>query len=1420
MEEIAKVVVRSPGERCCRSRWISGTAWGERDRDCLTAIDGTDWVLMIPVKSSHEIHSAREVVWRRGGRLTLRRRVPMVGCFGCWMAVSLATVFAEVMGNDPAAGGVVDSWSAVLVVNENDAYTNTSGVPQTIAVTEFNLHAGAARGRVTPFVVRVNADNDFTVLAVGRTRVAAIDYPAPGVRSLPFAEVAPSLTLNPGETIAPGFTDANPDGTENGGSVISFGDGGDEIWLTGGPSPANAGQVNSGSAPMEGATTHTTLTRQYAFNIRFSIGVTEPLPPTEITLALQSLLPGLAPGSVIGSLTTADPNIGDTHVYTLLDDAGGMFMLDGAVLRSTKPLGTAGTTYSIRVRSTDQSGLFLEASLSFATIEAALRLNEFVASNDTGLRDEDGSREDWIELHNPLATAIDLIGWRLTDDAEDLDQWVFPARTVPAGGFLVVFASGKNRVPAVGNLHTNFRIDGSGGDFLALVRPDGVVAESLAPRPQFSDLAYGRGANGTGNGYLMPTPDAPNGPAFAHGLNEVHFGVPRGFYTEAQTLVLTADVPGSVIRYTVNGTRPSLTNGLTYESPLALAPDMVASIRGTRRIRAMAIHPEAAANRIATHTYLFINGVTSPAADGVVGQTNSNNSVQTNAIKNNAAYGPLLDDALTALSAVCITSATAVPGSSESAASVEFIHPAGNEPGFQIDCGIQAVGGHSIGSPKNNFRLYFRSQYGQPTLNHSIFRGHPYGQYHQPTASFDRLALRSGSHDSFFWMAEPSTPPMAGVKGDALYLRSVVMDDLHLNMGHVAPHNRFVQLWLNGRYHGLYHWREYPNNDFMASYRPGSSEEFDFTNGANAGENGTPTWPATWAKIRTAIATNYTEAARWIDLPQFADFMVLNLWAGNAWDWNPNQNWMAAGPRLPDRGGWTFFSYDNDVIWNDVNANLTIPTTQYYVNTPRPGVMPPDGFMVTTSTADVTLMDHLEFKILFRDRFYKACFHGGPLDTERAQAILDRRVQEISLPLVAETARWQPGSATRLPWDRDGEWMTEVNRIRNSFMPARVATLLAQIKARGWYPVDAPEFVQHGGSVAAGHQPAVTSATPDTEVYATFDGSDPRLPGGAVNGSALRLAEPPPATFAVNGPVRIRLRARRTTDGEWSALNEAAFHVGSPAAASASALVVTEIHYHPDIVTDPDDVEFLEFMNVSPGPIDMSGCYFTRGLDYVFPSGSWLGAGERLVLTAAQFLNDTALSNAGERLTLVQPEGTVIRDFSYDDARPWPAESDGTGRSLVLIAPTAANASDSWHDNGLNWRASTAVGGSPGTADSGGYAAWKTGYGITNGLEDTDGDGLAALLEYATGSHPASAVANHPPVMTQSAAGSELWLFTDAALTGVTIHWESSDRLTGWTETALPVRARERTGSLEKTIFILPQGAPDRFWRLRVRLAE
>ena len=103
-------------------------------------------------------------------------------------------------------------------------------------------------------------------------------------------------------------------------------------------------------------------------------------------------------------------------------------------------------------------------------------ISEFLASNDGGLADEDGDFEDWIELYNQGDIAIDLAGWYLSDDPEDLARWRFPSVELPAGGYLVLFASGKDRRDPAANLHTNFKLSSS-GEYLALSRPDAATVE-------------------------------------------------------------------------------------------------------------------------------------------------------------------------------------------------------------------------------------------------------------------------------------------------------------------------------------------------------------------------------------------------------------------------------------------------------------------------------------------------------------------------------------------------------------------------------------------------------------------------------------------------------------------------------------------------------------------------------------------------------------------------------------------------------------------------------------------------------------------------------------------------------------------------------------------------------------------------------
>ncbi|MEM7393539.1 MAG: lamin tail domain-containing protein, partial [Verrucomicrobiota bacterium] len=119
---------------------------------------------------------------------------------------------------------------------------------------------------------------------------------------------------------------------------------------------------------------------------------------------------------------------------------------------------------------------------------------EFMAENGNGLMDEDGAFSDWIEIHNPAATNLNLAGWYLTDDPLNLTRWTFPSTPLASNGYLLVFASSKNRAVAGNELHTDFSLDND-GEFLALVEPDGLtIASRFAPYPaQATNISYGFG---------------------------------------------------------------------------------------------------------------------------------------------------------------------------------------------------------------------------------------------------------------------------------------------------------------------------------------------------------------------------------------------------------------------------------------------------------------------------------------------------------------------------------------------------------------------------------------------------------------------------------------------------------------------------------------------------------------------------------------------------------------------------------------------------------------------------------------------------------------------------------------------------------------------------------------------------------------
>ena len=189
-------------------------------------------------------------------------------------------------------------------------------------------------------------------------------------------------------------------------------------------------------------------------------------------------------------------------------------------------------------------------------------ISEFMAANTRTLADVDGRFSDWIEIHNPDTAAVSLAGWYLTDDAKDLKKWQFPDVSLPAGGFIVVFASDKNRRDPKAELHTNFELD-DGGEFLGLVKPGGttVVSQFGAKYPaQLEDFSYGvtqtlaAGETPLTGHFRVPTPGARNGGADTLMLTElVTISRASGPFTGTISVTLSGAGEGQKIRYVLAG---------------------------------------------------------------------------------------------------------------------------------------------------------------------------------------------------------------------------------------------------------------------------------------------------------------------------------------------------------------------------------------------------------------------------------------------------------------------------------------------------------------------------------------------------------------------------------------------------------------------------------------------------------------------------------------------------------------------------------------------------------------------------------------------------------------------------------------------------------------------------------------------------
>ncbi len=842
-----------------------------------------------------------------------------------------------------------------------------------------------------------------------------------------------------------------------------------------------------------------------------------------------------------------------------------------------------------------------------------------------------------------------------------------------------------------------------------------------------------------------PTPGRPNGPEIYAGLvDEVNVSLPRGIYDEPVQTQILVNTPGSVLVYTTDGSAPTLENGTRIDPAQAdQGPSTRLSIDRTTTLRVRAFRDGFLPSPTATHTYVLPNDVARQSEQATLDagfperwqRTPADYGLDPDVIGPNdlfdGEFAAQFVDALKAAPSVSIVTdleelfgpegiyvnSTRTGFDWERPTSVEMIFPQ-EGTSVQADAGIRIAGDNVrnfANSKKQSFRLEFRGRYGPTRLRFPVFGD-------DATDSFDTLILRGAYNDG--WVHTPRTTQ---------YIRDQWARTTLLEMGRPQAHGRFVHLYLNGFYWGLYNLVERPNASFSAAYFGGDKDEWDALNTGNVRDGTADAWKEFNSRSRD-VADNDPQASnaallrllgknpdgsdnpQWgslVDIDHYIDYLIVNFYGGNT-DW-PGRNYYVGRRRGPESTGFKFYAWDTEKIL-DHGEGSTLTTNQ--VNASE-GV----------AQAYRSLRRNEEFRLMFADHIQRHFFHGGALyvnpdspewdpanpGNNVPAARYQRIADQVELPLVAESARWGDTQSSATRNDRRvytvRDWRAKRDDLYERYFPRRSDVVLKQFIRAGLYPeVAAPLFSQHGGRVNRGFTLSITGPGP---VYYTLDGTDPRQspldPGVSESGVA-------PTAVLYEGPIPLnanaQVRARAFVDGEWSALNEATFDVGSV------PLRITELMYHPrsdttGAVADDDDFEFIELTNISATePVSLGGIQFVDGIRFTFPDTVLQPAERTLVVRnrtafesrygqglpiAGQYGDAPEggkLSNGGERLKLVDAIGITIEDFTYDDA--WYPSTDGPGYSLV-VARESADVSDA--NLAESWRASLAQDGSPGRAD-------------------------------------------------------------------------------------------------------------------------
>lgn len=637
---------------------------------------------------------------------------------------------------------------------------------------------------------------------------------------------------------------------------------------------------------------------------------------------------------------------------------------------------------------------------------------------------------------------------------------------------------------------------------------------------------------------------------------KLSYSVDRGFYTDPFNVILSTDTTDAVIKYTLDGSDPSQSStAKSADAPVSVYIDPENTTdRFTAPgvcLRSVVFVGGTQVTRVKTHTYLFVNQVTSLSPDGVRPgsqwpQPNKSNNRQyidygmDPDVYNDSRYRDEVTDALLAIPTFSIVtdlgnlfdSSTGIYVNAsghgeawERPASIELLCPDGTD-GFQVNAGLRIRGGYSRNNffSKHSFRLFFKEKYGDAQLEYPLFGD-------EGADEFDKVDLRTSQNYSWANKGEGNDSGEHNTM-----LREVFSRDTQRDMGMPYTRSRYYHLYLNGVYWGLYQTQERSEAEYAETYFGGASEDYDVikkstdTGLIEAGDGNTDAYYKLWEiasndfttdedyyKVQglNPDGTDNPDYPKLVDLDNLICYMISIYYTGDydapisAWGNNQSINNIFAIYNRAQPDGFKFFRHDAEhtlFLYEGGMPGSGIDRTGPYSCGENRSQFNPQWL-------HQQLTHHPEYLIKFSDWVYKLFFNNGLLTPNAVVHRLKERKSQIETAIIAESARWGDCMVSR-PRTYDNDWVPAVEFLINEYAPVRTEMVLEQFIAQGWYSdVPVPKINQASGIVDQGTN--VTLTSDEGTVYYTLDGTDPHQAVTAGNSTTYTLVEKTATKYAL-----------------------------------------------------------------------------------------------------------------------------------------------------------------------------------------------------------------------------------------------------------------------------------------------------------------